>query len=118
MGLGECVVIIGGDQVYNIRIPMTKFDSNAKKRFGEFKVNRFRQPGKIIIDGEVWQEAGYFENVDRYLSTSIHQLQKDTEAADAEDAEDMRKLKSKADSIQASRSNGKKKEKLFAFDDE
>ncbi len=118
LGMGECVVIIGGDQVYNIRIPMTKFDSNAKKRFGEFKVNRFRQPGKIIIDGEVWQEAGYFENVDRYLSTSIHQLQKDTEAADAEDAEDMRKLKSKADSIQASRSNGKKKEKLFAFDDE
>jgi hypothetical protein len=72
----------GGDQIFNIRIPMTKFDKESQARFGEFRVNRFRASG-LVIDGIRWRPAGFFANVDRYLSTAA--VRKETAKAHEED---------------------------------
>jgi hypothetical protein len=79
---GEAVMTYGGDQIFNIRIPMTKFDKEAQARFGEFRVNRFRAQG-LTIDGVHWRPAGFFANVDRYLSTAA--VRKETAKAHEED---------------------------------
>ena len=79
---GECVMTYGGNKIFNLRIPMTTFDAATKARFGPFKVNRFRSSG-LKINNDRWKPAGFFENVDRYLSSK--QVKKATEEADAED---------------------------------
>jgi hypothetical protein len=79
---GEAVMTYGGDQIFNIRIPMTKFDKESQARFGEFRVNRFRASG-LVIDGIRWRPAGFFANVDRYLSTAA--VRKETAKAQEED---------------------------------
>ena len=93
---GECVMTYGGNKVYNLRIPMTSFDAATKRRFGEFKVNRFRSSG-LLIDGVRWQGAGFFDNVDRYLSTG--KMQREQAQADAEDKRDIEADKAKAKKI-------------------
>ena len=79
---GECVMTYGGNKIFNLRIPMTTFDAPTKARFGPFKVNRFRSSG-LKFNKDHWKPAGFFENVDRYLSSK--QVKKATEEADAED---------------------------------
>ncbi len=97
---GECVMSYGGNKLYNIRIPMTVFDKAATERFGTFRVNRFRSTG-ITIDGVRWKPAGFFDNVDRYLSTkTVKQYQ---EKAEGEDSHDLAREKAKAKSTQAQR---------------
>lgn len=83
---GECVMSYGGSQLYNIRIPMTVFEPEASARFGPFRVNKFRSSG-LIINGVRWRPAGFFDNVDRYLSTST--AKKYQEKADQEDSDSL-----------------------------
>lgn len=89
---GECVMSYGGNKLYNIRIPMTNFDKDAIRRFGTFKVNRFRSSG-LTIGGVRWRPAGFFDNVDRYLSTkSVKKYQEQAISEDEEDIEHERKM--------------------------
>jgi hypothetical protein len=90
---GECVMVFGGDKLYNLRIPMMSFDRQTADRFGPFRVNRFRMRG-LTIDGVRWRPAGFFENVDRYLSTRA--VKKYQTQADDEDAQSMTRDKAKA----------------------
>lgn len=87
---GECIMTFGGDQIYNLRIPMTVFDADARKRFGPVQVNRFRSTG-LTIGGTKWKPAGFFDNVERYLSTKV--IKKAQRDADAEDEVDLAKSK-------------------------
>ena len=67
LSMGEVVITIGGSRIYNVRIPMTAFDEETQALYGPFKVARFRSSG-LSINGVRWQPAGFFEDVDRYLS--------------------------------------------------
>ena len=67
---GECVATWGDTYIYNIRIPMLKFDAETKKRLGPPKVNRFRSSGGKV-NGQHVRPAGYFENVERFLQSNI-----------------------------------------------
>lgn len=89
---GECVMTYGGNKIFNLRIPMTFFEASAKERFGSFKVNRFRTSG-LTIDGVRWRPAGFFENVERYLSSGAMKKAKDE--AEAEDESDLKQHKKK-----------------------
>lgn len=93
---GECVMTYGGSKIYNLRIPMTAFDSTAMERFGPFKVNRFRSSG-ITIDGTRWRPAGFFDNVDRYLSTAA--VKKHQSDADDEDERDLATQRAKSKTV-------------------
>lgn len=97
---GECVMSYGGNKLYNLRIPMTTFDKDATERFGPFRVNRFRSGG-LTIDGVRWRPAGFFDNVDRYLSTSS--VKKWQVKANDEDAEGLERDKAKAEAKQKQR---------------
>lgn len=90
----------GGNKLYNLRVPMTTFDKEAAERFGPFRVNRFRSGG-LTIDGVRWRPAGFFDNVDRYLSTSA--VKKWQTKADDEDAEELERDKAKAEAKQKQR---------------
>lgn len=90
---GECVMTYGGNQVYNLRIPMTVFEKEAQERFGPMRVNRFRSTG-ITMNGVRWRGAGFFENVDRYLTTAS--IKKYQDKADREDMEDLERDKRKS----------------------
>ena len=100
---GECIMTYGGNQVYNLRIPMTVFDSDAQKRFGEFKVNRFRKSG-LKIDKKQWQPAGFFENVDRYLAPTA--ARKAAKAAEDEDEMAAEHGRSKVEAVQKEKGRG------------
>ena len=100
---GECIMTYGGNQVYNLRIPMTVFDSDAQKRFGEFKVNRFRKSG-LKIDKKQWQPAGFFENVDRYLAPTA--ARKAAKAAEDEDEMAAAHGRSKVEAVQKEKGRG------------
>lgn len=93
---GECVMTYGGNKIFNLRIPMTAFDADAKARFGPFKVNRFRSSG-LKIDSTHWKPAGFFQNVDRYLSTK--DAAKAAREAEAEDDAAYKADKAKAEKI-------------------
>lgn len=97
---GEAVITIGGNNIFNVRIPMVVFDDEAKKRFGPFTVNRFRTKWQIKIDGRKWDKAGYFENVNRYLSDS--DMKREVDDADDKDAKDYSSYKKKVDRIKTS----------------
>jgi len=59
LGKGECVVMYGGDQIFNIRVPMITIDRKLKKEIGKVRINHFRKPA---VEG-----ANFFKNSDQYL---------------------------------------------------
>ena len=93
----------GGDRIFNIRIPMTRFDNQSQERFGEFRVNRFRSSG-LTIDGVRWRPAGFFANVDRYLSTAS--VRKETTKAQVEDARSLSADKAKVATVHKKQATG------------
>ena len=95
---GECLMQYAGNKLFNIRIPMIKFDEEARERFGPFRVNRFRSQG-IKVDGVHWNEANFFKDVDRYL-TPTHfkkQAKMEQEEADEKDSKQWAKDKKAAE---------------------
>ena len=67
---GECVVTVGGKDIFNLRVSMLSFTPEAKARLGPVRINRFRSEG-IKIDGQIWKGADFFRNVDRYLTKTL-----------------------------------------------
>ncbi|AOZ11082.1 type IV secretory system conjugative DNA transfer family protein [Cupriavidus malaysiensis] len=75
---GECIMLLEGKKIYNLRVPMLSLDSATKARFGRFTPNRFRTTGVVRTENLIgkrhyarYQEgANFFKNVDRYLSTA------------------------------------------------
>lgn len=100
---GECIMTYGGNQIYNLRIPMTVFDAEAQKRFGEFRVNRFRKTG-LKIDNKQWRPAGFFEDVDRYLTAGA--AKKAVKEAESEDEAAVKADRSKAEKVQRTKGRG------------
>ena len=49
----------GGDQIFNIRVPMITIDRKLKKEIGKVRINHFRKPA---VEG-----ANFFKNSDQYL---------------------------------------------------
>jgi hypothetical protein len=89
LDMGEAVITFGHTELFSVRIPRLTFDSKVVAEFGEVTLNRFRPRG---VRG-----ADFFKNTDRYLApTHIKRLQK---KADAEDAEDLRRMEKKARQI-------------------
>jgi hypothetical protein len=89
LDMGEAVITFGHTELFSVRIPRLTFDSKVVAEFGEVTLNRFRPRG---VRG-----ADFFKNTDRYLApTHIKRLQK---KADAEDAEDIRRMEKKARQI-------------------
>lgn len=95
---GECVMVYGGKELMNIRVPMTRFDRETAERFGPFKVNRFRSSG-LTIDGVRWRPAGFFDNVDRYLSAQSMRGQ--SKRAEEEDERQARQDRARAKAVQS-----------------
>ncbi len=102
---GECVMTYGGNKIYNLRIPMTKFDAEAQARFGPFRVNRFRSTGLFRPEGTHGKGnyarfvtgADYFKNVDRFLKTG--QMKPLVKKAEREDRDDIDAGKKKAKQV-------------------
>lgn len=67
---GECIVTVGGKDIFNLRVSMLSFTAEAKQRLGPVRINRFRSDG-IKIDGQIWRGADFFRNVDRYLTKTM-----------------------------------------------
>ena len=67
---GECVVTVGGKDIFNLRVSMLSFTADAKARLGPVRINRFRSEG-IKVDGQMWKGADFFRHVDRYLTKTM-----------------------------------------------
>lgn len=59
LGKGECVVLYGGDAVFNIRVPMIHVDPVVAREIGPLRIHHRRERQ---VEG-----ADYFKNSDRYL---------------------------------------------------
>jgi intracellular multiplication protein IcmO len=72
---GECIVLYGGDSVFNLRVPMIEVDKKLAKQIGRVRINHLRKPA---VTG-----ADYFKNSDKYLGgasapkggRSVHQTE-------------------------------------------
>jgi hypothetical protein len=62
LGKGECIIQYGGDQIFNVRVPMITIDKKLQKEIGRIRINHFR---KAPVEG-----ADYFKNSDKYLGGS------------------------------------------------
>ena len=62
LGKGECIIQYGGDQIFNVRVPMITIDKKLQKEIGRIRINHFR---KVPVEG-----ADYFKNSDKYLGGS------------------------------------------------
>ncbi|KAA0946255.1 putative TraG family protein (plasmid) [Pseudomonas veronii 1YdBTEX2] len=62
LGKGECIIQYGGDQIFNVRVPMITIDKKLQKEIGRIRINHFR---KASVEG-----ADYFKNSDKYLGGS------------------------------------------------
>ena len=80
---GECVMVYGGRDVFNLRVSRLTFTPEAVKLLGPPKVNRFRSEG-VKIEGVRWRGANFFQNLDKFLSKT--QLTTAQDAARREDA--------------------------------
>jgi intracellular multiplication protein IcmO len=56
---GECIVLYGGDSVFNIRVPMISVDKKVAREIGPVRIHHKRSRQ---VEG-----ADYFKNSDRYL---------------------------------------------------
>ena len=103
---GECVVTWGDTFIYNLRVPLLKFDDATKKRFGPPRVNRFRSEG-LKINGRIVRGAGYFENVERFLNPSnIKALSDDSAQSIDYDQKAKKRLDAKVKAIREARGGG------------
>lgn len=59
---GECIVTLGGDALFNLRVPMLILSGEAREKFGDYQVKRFRSNHVKGLD--------LFKNYDRYVSKS------------------------------------------------
>ncbi|MDR5799276.1 TraM recognition domain-containing protein [Caballeronia sp. LZ001] len=59
---GECIVMYGGDTIFNLRVPMISIDKKLQKEIGRVRINHFRKPS---VEG-----ADFFKNSDKYLGGS------------------------------------------------
>ena len=80
---GECVMVYGGRDVFNLRVSRLTFTPEAVKLLGPPKGNRFRSEG-VKIEGVRWRGANFFQNLDKFLSKT--QLTTAQDAARREDA--------------------------------
>lgn len=60
---GECVMLYGGDAIFDLRVPMLEVDEKTQREIGKVRIMRQR---KTPVPG-----ADYFKNVDRYIGTSM-----------------------------------------------
>jgi intracellular multiplication protein IcmO len=83
---GECVAVVSGEYLYDLRIPRIEFSDELKKRFGSFRPNRFRNNG-ILIEGVRWYGADLFKNTEKYLTATLMEQAKQAQAEqDREDS--------------------------------
>lgn len=103
---GECVVTWGDTYIYNLRIPLLKFDAETKKRLGPPKINRFRSGGNRI-NGVHVRPAGYFDNVERFLQSNTVKTLKDDDGQERElDDRNKKKLDAKVAELRKLRGGG------------
>jgi hypothetical protein len=104
---GECVVTWGDEKIYNVRVPLLYFDAKQKKAFGEPKINRFRSSG-LIINGRRMSPAGYFDQVEKFLTPGITSLikRKVTDSGE-EDKKAYAEADAKAEALQKRKTQGK-----------
>ena len=112
---GECVATWGDTYIYNIRIPLLKFDAETKKRLGPPKVNRFRSNGNKV-NGIHVRPAGYFENVERFLMPNI--VKKLKQEGDAEDELDKQADRETQRKVKKLRAKHAPADKPMSWDDE
>jgi type IV secretory pathway TraG/TraD family ATPase VirD4 len=60
LGKGECIAVIGGNNVFPIKIPLIRYDAEFKKKIGKARLNH-KRPRKV-------KGLGLMENVNRFLS--------------------------------------------------
>ncbi|MBR8189057.1 MULTISPECIES: type IV secretory system conjugative DNA transfer family protein [Burkholderia cepacia complex] len=70
MGLdkGECVMLYGGNRIYDLRIPMLEFTKAQREEFGDFLINRYRSKGIVNEHGQRLTPANYFTNSERFMT--------------------------------------------------
>lgn len=56
---GECIVLHGGDNVFNLRVPKIDISRKLQKEIGELRINYFRH-NKV-------EGADFFKNSDKYI---------------------------------------------------
>ncbi|MBG6083015.1 type IV secretory system conjugative DNA transfer family protein [Rubrivivax gelatinosus] len=59
LGKGECIVLYGGDSVFNIRVPKIDVDEDVAREIGPIRINH-KRPRQV-------EGADFFKNSDRYL---------------------------------------------------
>lgn len=95
---GECVMVFGGKDVYNLRVSRLTFTPEAVKMLGPPKVNRFRSEG-VKVDGVRWRGSNFFRDVDKFLTKSA--MAAAEESALREDARAAAAHKAKVGQLQA-----------------
>lgn len=56
---GECIVLYGGDAIFNIRVPKIDIGKKLQKEIGHVRINYFRHPK---VEG-----ADFFKNSEKYI---------------------------------------------------
>ena len=67
---GQCIILFEGDKVYNVRVPLIKFDKSWAKKVGTYKVSRFRITNKTI-------GVDYWKNVNKFLMPDLKSKQQE-----------------------------------------
>lgn len=100
---GEAIVTWGDRKIFSVRVPRLEFDEATIKAFGPPRVNRFRTKG-ITIDGVKQSPAGYFDNVERYLTGgSKSEVQSFAENERATDRKHSSEIRTKVNTIRGKR---------------
>lgn len=60
---GECIVLYGGDEIYNVRVPMIRMSRKLTKEIGPVQLNHFK---RTSVAG-----ADFFKNSDQYLGANF-----------------------------------------------
>jgi hypothetical protein len=63
LGKGECVVMYGGDKIFNIKVPMLTIDKKLAKDLGPFSIHPIRS--RTVVG------ADYFKNSDKYIGGKV-----------------------------------------------
>lgn len=114
--IGECVMTMGGDNVFHLKIPRLTLTRDALQRIGPSRVYRWRK-GSLKVNGNIVEPAGFFANVEKYLTNSA--LSSATRRAEEEDAQDLASSKRKAEKARArpARSSADEGEDAEVYDD-
>ena len=90
LGRGECVMTLGGSQIYHLKVPMLKVTKDLSRLIGPPRVNRWRR-GSRKVDGRTLSGADFFSRVSKYLTVS--EVAKEVRRADSEDLVELKKSK-------------------------